>query len=246
MFSFFSKKQYLVDLLNGFVDIHNHVLPGIDDGAKTAQDSINLIKGFSEFGVKNFVCTPHIMHNYYDNTPKTIKKAFDVLKIELANQGINDVVIDIAAEHMIDDNFEDILGTNQVMPIKKGHLLLEMSFLQPSINLNTAIQKVQTHGYFPILAHPERYLFYHEKFGVYRKLKTQNIFFQMNLLSICGYYGSRVENVALKLLEEGLIDFVASDVHNLAQIDVLKKYTPSNKVLKIINKLIINTIDQFY
>ena len=171
MFSFFHRKRYLVDQLNGFVDIHNHILPGIDDGAKTVEESIALIRAFSEFGVNNFVCTPHIMHNYYENTPETIQASFKLLKKEMANQGILDVSVDIAAEHMIDDNFEQILAQAQVMPLRKYHLLVEMSFLQPPINFDLAIQKILSQNYFPILAHPERYMFFHDNFESYRALK---------------------------------------------------------------------------
>ena len=99
MFSFFTKKTLLSRPLEGFVDIHNHILPGIDDGAKSVEESIDLIKGFGEFGVNNFVCSPHIMSNYYENTPKSIKKALKSVKQELNNQGLHDIKIKAAAEH---------------------------------------------------------------------------------------------------------------------------------------------------
>ncbi|MEM9648328.1 MAG: CpsB/CapC family capsule biosynthesis tyrosine phosphatase, partial [Bacteroidota bacterium] len=109
MFSFFQRKIYLVDYLHGFVDIHNHILPGIDDGAKTVEDSIDLIKGFSEFGITNFICTPHILNNLYDNTPESIQDSFKELSKKMVEEGLEQIRIDYAAEHMIDDNFEHIL-----------------------------------------------------------------------------------------------------------------------------------------
>ncbi|MEO1012633.1 MAG: CpsB/CapC family capsule biosynthesis tyrosine phosphatase, partial [Bacteroidota bacterium] len=107
MFQIFGKRKFLIDYLKGFVDIHNHILPGIDDGAKTVQESISLIKGFAEFGVTNFICTPHIMNNYYNNTPDTIRNAFYMLEKEIKNRQMDNISIDFAAEHMIDDNFEE-------------------------------------------------------------------------------------------------------------------------------------------
>ncbi len=246
MFSFFHKKRYLIDLLSGFVDIHNHILPGIDDGARTVKDSISLIKAFSEFGVNNFVCTPHIMHNYYENTPETIQASFKLLKKEMANRGILDVSVDIAAEHMIDDNFEEILIQDQVMPLRKHHLLVEMSFLQRPLNFDMAIKKIVSQNYFPILAHPERYMFFHDNFERYHSLKKQNVLFQINLLSLSGYYGNPVKNTAIKLLDKGLADYLGSDVHNMRQIQALKNCLLPHRVLKKANTLIVNTIEQFH
>ncbi|MDC6366853.1 MULTISPECIES: tyrosine-protein phosphatase [Flavobacteriaceae] len=245
MLHFFEKKRYLVDYLHGLVDIHNHILPGIDDGAKTADDSLQLLKGFSEFGVKSFFCTPHIMHNYHDNTPESIKQAYNILKAELAQKN-TDVKIDYAAEHMIDDNFETLLENNGVLALKKEYLLIEMSYLQPSFNFDFAIEKIAQHSYFPILAHPERYLYFHQKYETYSSLKMQGILFQMNLLSLGEYYGKEVQKVALKLLKDGFIEYVGSDVHNMRHLSALKEVRLSNNTLKLLLPIIENTILTFY
>ncbi|UJH67037.1 tyrosine-protein phosphatase [Allomuricauda sp. SCSIO 65647] len=246
MFSFFQKKHFLVDYLEGFVDIHNHILPGIDDGAKTTDDSLALIKGFGEFGITDFVCTPHIMHNYYENTLETIKDSFITLKKEMAEKGITDVSIDFAAEHMIDDNFEEILKKKQVLPLRNYHLLIEMSFLQAPINFHRAVKKITSAGYYPILAHPERYAFLYGNFQKYEAFKRESIFFQVNLLSLAGYYGGNVKNMAIKLLDKGMIDFLGSDVHHKDQLKFLKDSTISHRILKKIQPVIANTIDNFF
>ncbi|MBW8245124.1 histidinol phosphatase [Muricauda oceani] len=247
MISIFHKKIFLVDYLNGLVDIHNHILPGIDDGAKTDEDSLNLIKGFSEFGVTNFICTPHIMHNYYDNTPITIKKAYDRLSMDLRKHDEIAVNLDYAAEHMIDDNFENILEDNQAMPLGKDYLLIEMSYLQPSFNFDTAVDKIAKHAYFPILAHPERYVYFHNKFGKYASMKSKGILFQLNLLSLTSKsYGGEVQKVAEKMLHEGLIDFVGSDVHNIRQLSLLKEIKVTKKLLDRLYSVIERTIQSFY
>lgn len=247
MISIFQKKIYLVDYLSGLVDIHNHILPGIDDGAKTIGDSLELIKGFSDFGVTNFICTPHIMYNYYDNTPSTIKKAHGQLYNELQKNDGLQVNLEYAAEHMIDDNFENILHGKQVMPLGKDYLLVEMSYLQPSFNFDVAVDQIAKHKYFPILAHPERYMYYHGKYGKYASLKSEGVLFQLNLLSLSPKpYGKAVHKTAEKLLNGGMIDFVGSDVHNIRQLMLLKEIKISKKTLDHLFPIIENTIQTFY
>ncbi len=245
MVSFFSRKKYLIDLLEGFVDMHNHILPGIDDGAKTVDDSIQLIKGFSEFGVTNFIATPHIMYNYYDNTQETIQNSLSVLKEELLKNGLNDVYITAAAEHMIDSNFETILEEKQVMPMQKDHLLIEMSYLQRPINFDESIIAIAHNRFFPILAHPERYNFLHGRTRKYGEFKQQGIYFQLNMLSLSEFYNKEVQKIAFKLLEDGMIDFIGSDVHNLEQLNSLKKLTINKKTKELLLPIIENTVERF-
>lgn len=246
MLQFFSRKKFLIDYLDGFIDIHNHILPGIDDGAKTVDDSIALIKAFEEFGVTHFIATPHIMNNYYPNDRETISKALSELQHALLTHNLKHISIEAAAEHMIDDNFEHLLETGTSMPMREGYLLVEMSYLQPPINFEEAIVKTASKGFFPILAHPERYGFLHNRMRKYTEYKEHGILFQMNLLSLGEYYGTEVPKVANELLQEGLIDFLASDVHNLDQLNSLKKLTVSKKAVEQLLPLINNTIATFY
>ncbi len=245
MFSFFTKKTYLIDLLEGFTDIHNHILPGIDDGAQTAEDSIRLLKSFSEFGVQNFIATPHIMHNYHDNSPETIKTALAHLNNKLIQDGLDHIKIEAGAEHMIDDNFETILSNKQVLPLRNHYLLVEMSYLQPPINFDTAIEAVVRNRFFPVLAHPERYSFLHNRMRRYSEFKQQDIQFQLNMLSLSDYYGKEVSKIGIKLLEEGMIDFIGSDVHNMNQLAALKKVTLSKKLVELVEPIIDRTSYSF-
>lgn len=247
MITFFQRKLYLADYLHGLVDIHNHILPGIDDGAKTVDDSITLLKGFSEMGVVNFICTPHIIHNHYDNNPASILKANEKLQSALDKEKELKINLDYAAEHMIDDNFEHILEEKEIMPMGKEHLLIEMSYLQPSFNFDTAVEQIAKHKYYPILAHPERYMYYHGKYGKYLSMKSSGILFQLNLLSLSSEpYGSEVNKIAKRLLEDGLIDFVGTDVHNIGQLGWLKEVKLSKKTLNRLLPIIENTIRTFY
>ncbi len=245
MFSFFTKKHFLVDQLAGFIDIHNHILPGIDDGAKTITESIELIKGFGEFGVRNFICTPHIMENYYPNDPATIASSLSLLKNELQIKGMDQVRIAAAAEHMIDSGFEKLVETKKAMPLSGNYILIEMSYLQPSINFDAALEILKEKGYFPILAHPERYVYFHNKPGAYKKLKEKGLLFQTNLLSFGDYYGKEVKKTSYKLLNQGQIDFLASDVHNQSQLKAIKKITLNTSALDKIEPVLINTIEIF-
>ena len=147
-------------------------MPGIDDGAKTVDDSIALIKEFEEFGVTHFIATPHIMHNYYSNDSETISKALSEVKHALLTHNLKHISIEAAAEHMIDDNFEHLLETESAMAMHKEYLLVEMSYLQPPINFEEAIIKTASKGFYPILAHPERYGFLHNRM---RKLSLIHI-----------------------------------------------------------------------
>jgi len=246
MFHFFSRKKFLIDYLEGFVDIHNHILPGIDDGAKNVKDSVALIKTFAEFGVKHFIATPHIMHNYYENDRGTITNSLDILKSELLAQNLKDVSIEASAEHMIDDNFELLLENKKVMPLKSNHLLVEMSYLQPPINFEEAIIKTAAKRFYPVLAHPERYGFLHHRMRKYTEYKEHGILFQLNLLSLGEYYGKEVPKVTVELIDAGLIDFVGSDVHNMAQLNSLKNLTISRKMAEKLLPIISNTIETFY
>ncbi|MCK0148107.1 histidinol phosphatase [Arenibacter sp. F26102] len=246
MFYFFSKKKFLIDYLGDFVDIHNHILPGIDDGAKTVDESIDLIKGFSEIGVKKFIATPHIMHNYYPNDYDTIHSAHSKVQDSLLTEGMKDITLDVAAEHMIDANFDYLLENNKVMPLRNRYLLIEMSYLQPPINFNDAIQNIASYRYFPILAHPERYAFLHLNSSKFMKYKKNGILLQLNLLSLGQFYGKDVQKKAHKLLKHGLIDYVASDVHNHLQLQSIKELQLTTSLLKLLFPVIEKTIDDFY
>ena len=246
MFNFFVKKVFLADYLSNFVDIHNHILPGIDDGAETVDDSLALVKRFGEIGINRFIATPHIMANYYPNDRDSINTALESLKTTLLEHKMKDVSIEAAAEHMIDNNFEQLIENGQVMPIRNEFLLVEMSYLQPSINFKEAISKTTKAGYYPILAHPERYNFIHFKSQRYHAYKKKGVYFQLNLLSLGNYYDKDTQKKARRLIDDGLIDFVASDVHSQKHLDTLIDIEISKNTVRKILPIIARTIDTFY
>ena len=246
MWEIFHKKRFLIDYLENFVDMHNHILPGIDDGAANVDESIELLKAFSELGICRFIATPHIMSNLYPNDINTIRAAHKELENAMFRNNLKDIHVSAAAEHMIDDTFIGNVSENKVLPIRKDYLLVEMSYLQRPLNFKEAIIKVASSGYFPVLAHPERYIFLHRRQNRYKKYKERGILMQLNLLSVGDYYGKEVQKVAYKLLDEGLIDFAGTDIHNMVQLETLKELKISEKILHRILPIIGNTIETFY
>ncbi len=198
----------------GYCDIHSHVLPGIDDGAKTIEDTRQLTSELQQLGCSKIVTTPHIMYGVWENTRETIENRLNEAKLHLSS----DLRLDAAAEYMLDSNFSRILTTEPLLTLKDEYLLVEMSYLNPPIHLHQLLFDIQVAGYIPVIAHPERYSFYHKNHDELRKLKNTGCKFQINLLSVVGYYGIHVAETAKMLVKEGLIDYAGSDVHHMNHI----------------------------
>ncbi|MCX6184506.1 MAG: histidinol phosphatase [Flavobacterium sp.] len=214
MFPFLSRKPFLNDLIpSNHVDIHAHLLPGIDDGAKTIQDSIELMTGMQALGIDQFIATPHVMSSVWENTRAGIEANFESTNKQLqeANQNFS---LSPAAEYLLDGTFLELLHREPLLTLKDNYVLVEMSYLSAPIQLYDIIFEIQLEGYKPVLAHPERYLFYHQNTREYHKLKQQGCLFQLNLLSVVGYYGANVAQAAETILQKGIYDFVGTDVHH--------------------------------
>ncbi|HNP32727.1 MAG TPA: histidinol phosphatase [Flavobacterium sp.] len=224
MISFFRKeKPFLRDLIpDNFVDIHSHLLPGIDDGATSMEDSMNLINGLEEIGFKKFITTPHIMGDVWKNTPDLINDKLSTTVSELKVPNINNR-LKAAAEYMIDSEFSELFKKKSLLTLKDNYVLVEISYLNPPIQLYDILFDLQVNGYQPVLAHPERYNFYHNSLDDYKKLRNAGCLFQLNMLSATGYYGERVAKAADLLLQTGLISFIGSDVHHNRHLEYMHK-----------------------
>ncbi|MBR9859458.1 histidinol phosphatase [bacterium] len=218
----FKTSKPVAPLLKGFVDIHCHLIPGIDDGAKDLDHALQLIEGIKSLGLGGFIATPHVMKDTYPNTQKTISKASDLLIKALKEKEDQDLFIASAAEHMLDEDYEGHLKSKQVFPILDEYMLVEMSYYMPPDNFETLIFETLSAGYKAILAHPERYNFI-ESTKDYVKLKNSGLLFQLNLLSLSKQYGPHVQKKALKMLKAGLYDFVGTDIHHMKHIEKLHK-----------------------
>lgn len=242
MFSIFRKKIYLVDLIEGITDFHNHILPGIDDGAKSVQESLQLINEFKNLGIRSFVATPHVIGEYYPNTPETISNAFQKVKSCL-NESVQ---LSYAAEYMMDQHFLEIIENKEILPVINNKVLVEMSYFQPPLNLNDILFKLQNNSFTPILAHPERFSYLHYKtLEKYKDLKSRGCQFQLNMLSLSGHYGIGIQKTAFQLLENNLIDFIASDVHRLDHIQKIKQLKVSRKHEDSLRQIIGNNKELF-
>lgn len=213
---FFKKSRpILKDLIpEDYTDIHSHLLPGIDDGAKTPAHAVSLISGLTEIGVRQFVTTPHIINSVWDNNRENIEATHAATMATLEKEGMN-VPLRAAAEYMMDSFFFDLLKKGEpLLTLKDNYVLVEMSYLSAPIQLYDFIFELQLEGYKPVLAHPERYLFYYNKFEEYNRLKKAGCLFQLNLLSTVGYYGGQVAHLAQRLIDREMYDFVGSDLHH--------------------------------
>jgi protein-tyrosine phosphatase len=214
LFHFLSKKPFLKELIpDNHVDIHSHLLPGIDDGSPNIEETKALVSALRGMGVTQFVTTPHVMKSVWDNTTTNIQSTLKTTTAYFENNG-NAFPLRAAAEYLMDNNFVQLFGSEPLLTLKDNYVLVEMSYINPPIQLYEIIFELQVAGYQPVLAHPERYKFYHHSFKDYEKLHNSGCRFQLNLLSCVGYYGSDVAVAAEKLLKKGLIDFVGSDVHH--------------------------------
>lgn len=207
-------------------DMHSHLLPGIDDGAQTIEDSLNLIKALMAMGYKNFITTPHIKSDIYPNTTVTIGNALRELQQALTANGIL-VPVRAAAEYYIDDRFFEIMDEEGLLTLYKNEVLVEFSFVFEPVRLNDTIFRIQTKGYNPVFAHPERYTFFHHKPEIFRDMKDRGCLLQLNALSLTGYYGKSVKETAEWIMQQGLYDYCGTDLHHEKHAEGLRKYADS-------------------
>ncbi len=235
MLSFFKSKPTIpeIDFSKLGTDIHSHVIPGIDDGAQNLAQSLDLVRNFLELGFRKIITTPHIMVDYFRNTQETIHTGLDLLKQELEVQKL-DIAIEAAAEYYFDEDFENKVERGDILTIGANYLLFEIPFSTYPLNLFETIEKIIAKGYVPLLAHPERYSYLHGSINNYRRLKDAGCFFQLNTISLSGYYGKPVQKVAEDLIDNMLINFIGSDMHHTKHAAALKQSLQLPYVYKLL------------
>ena len=240
MFSLFKKKKSKTDWRGGLsmlhADMHSHLLPGIDDGAPDVSTSVYLIRGMIELGYQKLITTPHIYPDLYPNNRDTILNAHKLLTEQLRQENIG-IEIKPAAEYFIDEMFSARLEKGEeLLTIKDNMVLIEISFVSPPRELNHVIFDMVTGGYQPIIAHPERYNYYHHQKDTYEQFKHQGCLLQVNMLSLLGYYGKQVQDTAIYLAKNGMIDFVGTDLHHVRHLAELQ--TP--QMIEVVQDLLSN------
>lgn len=204
------------------VDVHSHFIPGIDDGAKTIEDSLNLLAEFEAMGYKKVITTPHVMSDYYRNTPEIILKGLADVRKAKTERGLK-IEIDAAAEYNLDADFEPQIDAGTLLTFGDNYVLFELPFLAEPPMTNDIIWKLQTKGYKPVLAHVERYPFWHDQWDRITALKDRGVFIQLNINSLTGHYGPEVKRVGEKLIDNNMVDLLGSDCHNLNHVGLMQK-----------------------
>lgn len=235
----FSKKSQVTSE-QVLVDMHSHLLPGIDDGAQSLDESLDLVSAFSDLGYKKLITTPHIMGDFYKNNEAIITEKLIQLRQEVASRGI-DIQIDAAAEYYLDERFIKNLEENKKMlTFGENYLLFETSYINEPSFLHETIFNIKANGYWPVLAHPERYQYLYGDFGKFEKIYELGISFQLNINSISGYYSKTAEQFALKLIKHNMVNFIGSDCHSMKHIEALKKSRNTKDYARLLSLPLLN------
>jgi protein-tyrosine phosphatase len=222
LFSFFKKELPPADLSVLKTDVHSHFIPGIDDGSKSIQNSLELLMAMEAFGYKKVITTPHVMSDSYKNTPEIILSGLEKVRDAIAKAGLS-IKIDAAAEYYLDHDFERKLKAKEVLTFGSNYLLFEMAFVNPPDNLYQFVFEMQTLGYKPVLAHVERYGFWQNDYGKYEELAGRGILLQMNINSVTGHYSYETKKAAEWLINKDMISLVGSDCHHIGHVELMKK-----------------------
>jgi protein-tyrosine phosphatase len=238
VFGWFKKNKSQLPL--PVVDIHSHLLAGLDDGAKSVDDAIAMIRSFSQLGYRKLVTTPHVMSDVFPNRSENILASLAVLHQRLAMEHI-DIKVEAAAEYYLDETLVRSIKLGEpLLTIGGKHLLFETNFLSEPLNLKEFVFLASAKGYKPVLAHPERYLYIQEDIRKARDLTERGVLLQLNLTSLTGYYSRPAQATANKLIEQNLVHWLGSDCHHMGQMNLLQgiqknKYLQKALALPLLN-----------
>jgi protein-tyrosine phosphatase len=221
------------------VDMHSHLLPGIDDGSKEMMQTLGMVMKMEEMGYRKLIMTPHIMEDFYRNTPEIILGKLAEVKEEVKNLGL-DIELGASAEYYFDETLIEKVKNKHILPFGENYLLFEYAFGQEPQNISTLLFEMKVNGYKPILAHYERYPYYHNRPEKIQEYRSNGILIQLNLLSLFGHYGPGVERMAKYLVDNKLIDFVATDCHRMEHLQIIEKNSANPYFKKLMDLEILN------
>jgi tyrosine-protein phosphatase YwqE len=232
-----------VDLSVLGIDIHSHFIPGIDDGAKTIDDTVRMLRTMHELGYRKVITTPHVMSDFYRNSSETILSGLENVRAALREEGIP-LQVEAAAEYYLDFDLERKLNEEKLLTFGKNYLLFEVSYMNPPDNLERMMFLMQTLGYKPVLAHPERYNYWHTNFEKYEEIKERGVLLQMNVNSLTGYYSPSTKKISEMMIDKGMIDLLGTDCHHSGHLELLKKCRYEKYLHKLIEsgKLLNSTL----
>lgn len=243
MFSIFSRKKQILQtgLLEGMVDVHCHLLPGVDDGVQTEEEALAAFQALSAMGGNSFYLTPHVMEDLPGNNRSFLLDRFEQLKSMLPA----DVQVKLAAEYMLDAGFTSHREEGYLTMGNDRLVLVETSYLSAPPDLDVILFELVMNGYLPLIAHPERYVYMERE--KYVRLKEYGYKFQLNLLSLSGFYGKQAFEKSRSLLKEGLYDYVGSDFHQLSKHQRgLAHLSLASSGQKELKRLLENNKELFY
>jgi protein-tyrosine phosphatase len=211
------------------IDIHSHLLPGLDDGVQSYEEAEAIILSFKNLGYRKLITTPHVMSDFFRNTNEMILEKLEELNIALAQKGI-DITVEAAAEYYLDEELIKRIETDSpLLTFGQKYLLFETNFMTEPLNLKEFIFLATTKGYKPVLAHPERYLYLQSNFEKAIDLLGRGVLFQLNISSLSGYYSKGAQSTAQKLIDKGYVHFLGSDCHNMQHFQLLQETRKNNK-----------------
>jgi tyrosine-protein phosphatase YwqE len=222
-------------------DMHNHILPGIDDGATDTATSLLLLGELYALGFSKIIPTPHTYQEIYPNTPATIGAAYDLLQKALEHAtGEFPIVDHYGSEYMMDGHFTSIRSKNEMLSFAKDRVLVEMSFADNAPMLLDEIFQIQLQGKIPVLAHPERYTYLFGQPAYFEQLIRMGCELQLNLLSLLDHYGKGTQKTALHLLDKQWYSWAGTETHHIGHIQLLKQLTQSKNFQKIVDYPFLN------
>ncbi|MEZ5039021.1 MAG: CpsB/CapC family capsule biosynthesis tyrosine phosphatase [Saprospiraceae bacterium] len=236
MFSFFKKKPIAPSTFSALhTDMHSHLIPGIDDGAPDVETALALVEALVQLGYRRIITTPHVMADLYPNTPEIIQEGLEKLQNAITAAGL-DIEIAVAAEYLMDEAFGAKIENKSLLTLPGNRVLVEMSFVSPAPEMDNYLFQLQLKGYRPIMAHPERYLYLKGDLKTYERLKDQGCALQVNILSLHGYYGSPVKDIAWKLIKHKMVDYLGTDLHHHKHAQQLKNAVANPKIARLLHE----------
>lgn len=209
-------------------DVHCHILPGVDHGSQSIEQSLEMLRAEQEMGISHVILTSHVTAVTFENTRESLMDAFLKLKDAVTDEGLN-IDLSLSAEYRMDEYFDKEYAADHLIPMPGNHILLENSFQQELMNLDDLLFDMQVKGYKTILAHPERYTYYSRRRKRYEQLHNAGARFQINILSFTGYFGEEARDSALWFAKNGMIDYLGTDMHNIKHAHIIMDYLCSKE-----------------
>lgn len=221
------------------VDMHSHLIPGIDDGSPSMDATIAMLAKFESLGYKKVITTPHIFSDYYKNTPEIIRSGLE--QVQAALQAVNlSIRVEAAAEYYYDEYFLEQIKQRNILSFGDNYVLMEFAFMNEPTSAEHVFFELQTAGYRPVLAHFERYLYWHGSVEKAARFREKGVCIQLNLNSLSGHYGPDVKKQGECLIDAGLVDFAGSDCHRIDHLLRMEKYANLPYFHKLLENGLLN------